>query len=360
MLPCGLQQTLFAKFLSVTIQGFGNTIGVEQDGVAWSQFAFFHGAIPFVEQAHHRAGCAEPFHRVVTAQKQGRRMATVRVAQLACAIIVFGEEESSVIPTGRVFVKQLIHRAKKSLGLFPSRRALAAQSGLEIGHEQSGSNAFAGYIGYYQPQPAAAEIKKIVIVPTDCPSGMANASVSQRSSRRLVLRKQTGLHLLGDGHFAGSLTLRLQLGGLGAPLCFQCARRLIDLNEGETVSIHIFKNGVPRLPTSPGRLHGWHGETDSASRPFFEQATHVFGKKANSGGLADALLLCGSFGWNTEGDARKARACGSREPASSRRSDNDPPAPLRDWRVHHRLESELLHKELSTALLIPNPERNEL
>jgi hypothetical protein len=87
---------------------------------------------------------------------------------------------------------------------------------LEIGHEQSGSDAFARYIRYYQPQPAAAEIKKIVIVPTDCPSGMANASIGQRSSRRLVLRKQTGLHLLADGHFAGSLTLRLQLGGLSA------------------------------------------------------------------------------------------------------------------------------------------------
>ena len=104
MLPCGLQQTLFAKFLSVTIQGFGNTIGVEQNGVALSQFAFFHGAIPFVEQAHHRAGCCEPFHSVVAAQKQGRWMAAVRVAQLARAIIVFGEEESSVIPTPRVFV----------------------------------------------------------------------------------------------------------------------------------------------------------------------------------------------------------------------------------------------------------------
>src|SRR6516162_1906487 len=150
MLTGGFQQALFAKFLSLTIQRFRNTIAVKQHGRAWSQFAFFHGAIPFVEQAHHGAGCAEPFHSVVAAQKQGRRMAAVRVAQLACAIIVFGEEESSVIPTCRVFVKQLIHRAKKSFGLFPSGRGLAAQSGLEIGHEQSGSDAFASYVRYYQ------------------------------------------------------------------------------------------------------------------------------------------------------------------------------------------------------------------
>ena len=210
MLPCGLQQTLFAKFLSVTIQGFGNTIGVEQDGVALSQFAFFHGAIPFVEQAHYRAGCSEPFHSVVAAQKQGRRMAAVRVAQFARAIIVFGEEESSVIPGGRVFVKQPVHRAKKSFGLFPSGRGLAAQSGLEIGHKQSGSDAFAGYIRCYQAEPAAAGIKKVVTVSTDRSSGMANAGRDQRSSQRLVLRKQTGLQLLGDGQVVCSLALRLQ------------------------------------------------------------------------------------------------------------------------------------------------------
>jgi hypothetical protein len=51
----GCQQTLLAKFLSLTIQSFRNTIGVKQDGVAWIQFAFFHCAFPFLEQAHHRA-----------------------------------------------------------------------------------------------------------------------------------------------------------------------------------------------------------------------------------------------------------------------------------------------------------------
>ena len=47
-------------------------------------------------------------------------MAAIRVAQLARIIVVFGEEERSVIPLGRVFVKQPIHRLKKSFGL-PSR-----------------------------------------------------------------------------------------------------------------------------------------------------------------------------------------------------------------------------------------------
>jgi hypothetical protein len=45
MLPSGFQQTFFAKFLSLTIQSFRNTIGVKQDSVAWS-LAFFDRAIP--------------------------------------------------------------------------------------------------------------------------------------------------------------------------------------------------------------------------------------------------------------------------------------------------------------------------
>ena len=130
---------------------------------------------------------------------------------------------------------------------------------------------------------------------------MANPRIDKRSNQRLALRKQAGLHLLGDRQVVRSLALPFQPGGLGASLCFQRARRLIELNQSKTVSFHIFKNRVPRWPASPGRFHWWERETDSASRPFFEQAMHVFGKKTKSGALADALVLRGSFGWNYEG-----------------------------------------------------------
>src|SRR5438874_7073308 len=71
---------------------------------------------------------------------------------------------------------------------------------------------------------------------------MANPRIDKRSKHRLALRKQTGLHLLGDCQVVRSLALRFQLGRLGAALCLQSARRLIELNQRETVSIHIFKN----------------------------------------------------------------------------------------------------------------------
>lgn len=67
MSPGGFQQTLFAKLLSLTIHSFRNTIGIKKDGVARSQYAFFHCAIPILKQAHHCAGCVEPFQAVVAA-----------------------------------------------------------------------------------------------------------------------------------------------------------------------------------------------------------------------------------------------------------------------------------------------------
>ena len=112
MLPRGFEQTFFPKFLSLATQSFRHTVGIKQNGVAWSQFAFFHRTIPFLEQAHHRAGCLQPFQTVVSAYEQARWMATVGVAQLARIVVVLGEEEARVISLIRVFVEQLIDRSQ--------------------------------------------------------------------------------------------------------------------------------------------------------------------------------------------------------------------------------------------------------
>src|SRR5215472_18632249 len=116
-------------------------------------------------------------------------MAAIRVAQLARGIVVFGEEEGGVIPLSRVFVKQLIHRPQKPFGLLPSRRALAAQSCLQIRHEQSRPHTFARNVRYDKPEPSLAEIKKVVIVPANGPGGTANPRVDKRLNQRLADRK---------------------------------------------------------------------------------------------------------------------------------------------------------------------------
>jgi hypothetical protein len=99
---------------------------------------------------------------------------------------------------------------------------------------------------------------------------------------------------------------------------------------------------------------------DSASRPLFEHATHIFGKKAEAGVVADALVVRGSFGWNNEGEPGKAHAFQSSKPTTSRGGDNDPPAPLGSWHVHKRLEIEVFYEEPPAPLLIPDPERHKV
>src|SRR5262249_31051290 len=137
-----------------------------------------------------------------------------------------------------------------------------------------------------------------------------------------------GLDFLGDFEVVRGLALSLQPGGLGATFSFEGTRCLIELNHRKTVSVYIFKNCIPGLPAAPGRFDRCEWEADCAFRPFFVQATHVFGKKAESGILADALVLWRTFGWNHQGHAGQARACCSREPTGSGRSDHDPPAAI--------------------------------
>src|SRR5437867_8812632 len=149
---------------------------------------------------------------------------------------------------------------------------------------------------------------------------MANPRIGKRSNQRLALREQAGLHLLGDCQVVCSLALGLQFGSLGAPLGLQPARCPIELNHGKPVPVDIFKNRVPRLNSSPGRFHWCNRKTDPASRPFFEQATHVFGKKAKSSVLPDPLVIRRSFGRNNEGNPGQSRASRSTEPTSSWRA----------------------------------------
>src|SRR6516162_10147164 len=105
-------------------------------------------------------------------------MAAIRVPQLARVIVVLGKEEGGVIPLCRVFEEQLIHRLQKSFGLFPSRCALAPQSGLEIRHQQSRSHAFARYVCDHETEPSVTEIKEVVVVSSDGPSWVETTTTS--------------------------------------------------------------------------------------------------------------------------------------------------------------------------------------
>ena len=142
------------------------------------------------------------------------------------------------------------------------------------------------------------------------------------------------MYLLGDCHVVHGLALGLQPCRIRTALSLDSTRRLVDLNQRETVSVHIFEKGVPRLPPPPGRLDRCECKTDSVLRPFFEHRSHVFGQKADSGVLPNASCLHRPFGWNDERDAGQARG----------RSHNDPAAHTGHFRVYGHLETELVNE----------------
>ena len=79
---------------------------------------------------------------------------------------------------------------------------LAAECGLEAGHEQRGGDAFAGDIADGEGEDAGVELEEIVGVTTDAASGAAVAPVVQVFDGREVLREEALLHFLCDFHFA--------------------------------------------------------------------------------------------------------------------------------------------------------------
>src|SRR5262249_17625911 len=125
-------------------------------------------------------------------------MTAIRVAELARLIVVCRKEDRRVVVLSAILVKQLIHRSKEPLRLLPGCRASAAQIRLKICHQQSSRDALARDIANHQAEPSLAEIQKIVIIAADGASGAAKANIGEGLKRRMPLRKEARLYLLGD------------------------------------------------------------------------------------------------------------------------------------------------------------------
>jgi hypothetical protein len=93
----------------------------------------------------------------------------------------------------------------------------------------------------------------------------------------MPLWEEARLYLLRDGQIVRGLPFGLHPCRIRTAFRLKSTRRLVDLNKVETVPVHIFEKGVPRLPPSKGRLCRWLRKTDSVFRPFLEERSHVFG-----------------------------------------------------------------------------------
>src|SRR5262249_1277644 len=118
-------------------------------------------------------------------------MTAIQVAQPARHIVVLRKKDRCVIVRGAVFEKQLIHRSKELLRLFPGYRTLAAQIRLKICHQQSSRYALARDIGDHQAEPPLADVQEIVIIAADGASKAANGTISEGLKRQHALWRQT-------------------------------------------------------------------------------------------------------------------------------------------------------------------------
>jgi len=154
----GVDQARFAEFFEVFVEGFGDAVGVEGEGVAWMDGALTDFAVPFLENAEDGGRGVEAVDGIVAAVDECGQVAAIDVAELAGGDVEFCEEEGGEGAVGGVLGKELIDGLEDALGLIEADGALAADVGLEIGHEESGGYAFAGDVGDDQAETVGAEV----------------------------------------------------------------------------------------------------------------------------------------------------------------------------------------------------------
>ena len=84
---------------------------------------------------------------------------------------------------------------------------LIAKMRLEIGHQQSGGNAFPHDVADYQSKLVPTELEKVVKIPADLASLKAYRSVFQGRKCRPLLREKPGLYLASEFEFLARAAL---------------------------------------------------------------------------------------------------------------------------------------------------------
>ena len=323
----GFDQAGFAEFVAGFVEGFGDAVGVEGESVAGVEGALADFAIPFFENAEDGGGGVEAVDRIVAAEDECGRMAAIDVAEAAGRDVVIGEEERGEGAVGRVLGEELIDGAQEALGLVERDGALAAEIGLQIGHEQSGGDAFAGNVADDEAEAIGAEVEEIVIVAADGARGKAVAGIVERADGRTELREEAALDFVGDFEFLGGAAFGFEFGGGGAALGFEGVGDFVEADEGEGVAVDDHGSGRRRCPrrwVSAPRIGEsawvWTGallgivlealeagrgmKADAAFGPFLKFGEDVFGDQDDVGGAADEFVF-GRIGLgNDEGENR--------------------------------------------------------
>src|SRR6185295_14612266 len=177
-------------------------------------------------------------------------MATIHIAEATSSIIVFRKEQRRVRAFGRVLIKEPVNRTEEPLQFVNRDRALSAQVGLQVGHQEGGGNSLSRDVPNHKSNPATTQIEKVVIITADLPGLNTYTRVVQRGKRWQRLREKPGLHLLCDFQFLGGASLGLQLLGRCTPLRIKCLAHLIKAHKRERILVDVFE---ARKHPSPNR-----------------------------------------------------------------------------------------------------------
>jgi len=307
-----IEQALLAEFFARGTEGFGDAVGIQRERVAGAELAFVKRAIPFSERAHDSGRGREAMDGIVGAEKKWREMAAVGIAEAARGVVEFGEEERGERGVGSIFAEELIDRAKQPAGI-GGHDALAAQVGLQIGHEKRRGNAFAGDVADDQADAFGTKGQEIVVVAADMACLMADSGKFQTFQAGKRLREEARLDLLGDFKFLGGTAFGFELFRGGAALFFDPAGDVIEAEEQKGIAVDITKRGEDAAPDGAssdvsglwriGRMRmsallnaakaGIALEAHAASGPIAEFGENVFGDEGDRAGVADELELRG-------------------------------------------------------------------
>ena len=308
------------------------------------------------------------FDVAVVAQQQRRQMSAVRVAQASRAIVELRIEERRVGVVGGVLVEQPVHRLQQPFRFLDRDRALAAQVGLEVGHQQRGGHALAGDVADDETEALLAEVEEVVVVAADAPRLHAGAGVFERSHRGQTLRKEPRLHLHRDLEFVRGPALGRRLLGRGAALRLDRPAHLVEADQRERVPIDDPRTGrtcrptpsapppapAPSAPPPPRiRRQGLVAdapkprrvlELHAAPPPLAVHRGQVFGDEHDLRRPADQ-----------PGVRRLRRRLDQRQHhAPVRRRHRHGPLPRRDLRVERQPEPERVHVEPDAPLQVPD------
>src|SRR5467141_72620 len=230
-------------------------------------------------------------------------MAAIGVTQVARGVVIFGEEEGGKGAIGSVVAKELVHGTQEALRLIESHGALAAQIGLQIGHQESGGDSFSGDVADDEAEAAAPETEEVVVITSDFAGLNTKAGVFEGFERWLRLREEPGLDLLGDFDFLRSATFGIQPLGKSAALGFDGVGDLVETHERKGIAVKVLETGKDTTPdwgvlsAGSGGVRGIRSanahlilealqsrrelETNSTLAPFAILRNYIFGDKGD-------------------------------------------------------------------------------